>query len=90
MNILGCAHQYCDECMAKMPGADGPFRDALRWYYNCYLCNKRTSEAKLIRTDPYGRRLVCVSNYLLHLVKVFLISGINMKKKTQILRNDKT
>ena len=58
MNILGCAHQFCDECMSTMPGADGPFRDAVRWYYNCYLCNKRTSEAKLIRTDPYGRRLV--------------------------------
>ncbi|XP_052798363.1 uncharacterized protein LOC128230276 isoform X1 [Mya arenaria] len=58
MNNLGCGHHYCDECMARMPGADGPFRDSVRWYYNCPFDNKRTSEAKLVRTDPYGRRLV--------------------------------
>ncbi|XP_052230079.1 uncharacterized protein LOC127844083 isoform X2 [Dreissena polymorpha] len=57
MNRLGCGHQYCDDCMARMPGSDGPFRDTVRWYFSCPLDNKRTSEAKVVRTDPFGRRL---------------------------------
>ncbi|XP_045176343.2 uncharacterized protein LOC123536910 isoform X2 [Mercenaria mercenaria] len=57
MNKLGCAHQFCDECMSMMPGSDGPFRDSIRWHYCCDLCRKWTPESKLIRTDPIGRRM---------------------------------
>lgn len=58
MNRLGCGHQFCDACMANMPGSDGPFRDTIRWHYCCKICRKWTSEPKLVRTDPYGRRLM--------------------------------
>lgn len=74
MNRLGCAHQYCDDCMARMPGSDGPFRDTVRWYFSCPLDNKRTSEAKVVRTDPYGRRLVgyeCCARGLITFLRSF-------------------
>lgn len=58
LNQLGCSHRYCDECMALMPGSDGPFRDSIRWHYCCSTCRKWTPEQKLVRLDPYGRRLM--------------------------------
>lgn len=57
MNRLGCTHQYCDECMSRLHGSDNPFRDTIRWHFCCDICRKWTSEAKIVRLDPYGRRL---------------------------------
>ncbi|KAL4225457.1 hypothetical protein ACF0H5_016147 [Mactra antiquata] len=58
MNKLCCNHMFCDDCMSQMHGSDNPFRDKIRWHYCCSECGKWTADSKLVRTDPFGRRLM--------------------------------
>ena len=60
-NQLGCGHRYCDNCIRNLHATDGPFRDKTALYYYCGICkNSRTPAPKIVRFDPYGRRIVCI------------------------------